>query len=423
MSDSGGSDTECTLPAIVDDLGDAVIVRDAESGATVAVNDAVEAIFGYSPETFRGLDPAVYAADPERAADARTAARGAAAETGSATYLWEAERADGSTFWAESTVSTTTVDGRDCLACVVRDVTDRVERERELERFGEVLSHDLRSPLNAAQAQVDILRSTVEGGEEFLNRLDRVHDRMAAIVDDVRTLVDEGGRVTELTRVDLNDLVTAAWEAVGGDDAGARHHYRGRDRTEAEAKLVVDDNLGTVTADEGRLQRLFENLFENAIRHGSADGADVTVTVSALPEGVVVADDGPGIGAADPDRIFEYGYTTADGGTGFGLNIVAAAAEAHGWDVTVGESDAGGARFEITGMEPEPRTDSSRETPNSGVESRDNDRDAAQGSEDDSADRQADDRDADSRTDGSGGQRRGRGRNDAEVTETHSFGG
>jgi signal transduction histidine kinase len=50
--------------------------------------------------------------------------------------------------------------------------------------------------------------------------------------------------------------------------------------------------------------------------------------------------------------VFEYGYTTANAGTGFGLNIVAAAADAHGWDVTVTDAADGGARFEIAGMDP-----------------------------------------------------------------------
>ena len=161
--------------------------------------------------------------------------------------------------------------------------------------------------------------------------------------------------------------------------------------------------LGGIEADPDRLQRLLGNLFRNAVEHGSTsppsqaqedavehgstssrsqaredavehgstsnrpkaddavesgsmssqaepdDAADpsVTVQVERLADGgFAVADDGPGIPADDRDRVFESGYTTGDG-TGLGLAIVKTIAEAHGWTVSVAESDAGGARFVV----------------------------------------------------------------------------
>ena len=346
MRDFAGEHVEDVLGQVVDGMGDAVIVREAASGAVVAVNEAVEDLFGYPPEDFRELDAGAYASDPKQVSEARKSADRTAQRGQSETFRWEAERRDDTTFWAESSVSATTVGDRVFLVDVVRDVSERAERERDLERFAEILTHDLTSPLNAAQAQVEILRAEVTGGEEFLDRLDRVHGRMEAIVDDVRTLVGEKRHEPDCEPVDLNRVVVGAWEAVGGcgdeEDPTCGNDTGG--------SLVVDGDLGTVTADEGRLCRLFENLFENAIRHGSGEGDGVTVTVSSIPGGIVVADDGGGVPEADRERVFEYGYTTADGGTGFGLNIVAATAEAHGWDVAVGDSEAGGARFEITGV-------------------------------------------------------------------------
>ncbi len=327
------------LSGILDDIADAVIVTDADTGKIVAVNDAVERVFGHPPSAFRELDRDAYAANPGAVQDARAAAHRTVTETetGSATFRWTARRRDGSTFRAESSVSTATVESRACVVAVVRDINDRAERERELERFAEVLTHDLRSPLNAAEAQVEILRSESSGGEEWLDRLETVHDRMADIVDDVRTLVSGDKHVGDPGRIDLNSAVTDTWGATVNERSG-------------DAELVVTGDLGTARADPKRLCRLLENLFENAIRHG---GTDVTVTVAPLPDGdgIVVEDDGPGIPPEARSRVFEYGYTTASAGTGFGLNIVAAAAEAHGWEIHVAEGTEGGARFEITGMD------------------------------------------------------------------------
>jgi signal transduction histidine kinase len=75
----------------------------------------------------------------------------------------------------------------------------------------------------------------------------------------------------------------------------------------------------------------------------------VTVTVGPLDDGsgFYVADDGPGVPEAERERVFEFGHSGSDG-TGFGLAIVRGIAEAHGWRVSLTESESGGARFEFT---------------------------------------------------------------------------
>jgi signal transduction histidine kinase len=77
----------------------------------------------------------------------------------------------------------------------------------------------------------------------------------------------------------------------------------------------------------------------------------VTVEIGPLEDGFYIADDGRGIPESEREAVFEYGYSTADDGTGFGLSIVREIAESHGWTVSVTGSEAGGARFEITGVE------------------------------------------------------------------------
>jgi signal transduction histidine kinase len=81
---------------------------------------------------------------------------------------------------------------------------------------------------------------------------------------------------------------------------------------------------------------------------GTADG-----TGDGDPGGFYVADNGPGIPPDERPKVFEAGYSTSEDGTGFGLNIVAEVARSHGWEITVTESRAGGARFEFRGVDVE----------------------------------------------------------------------
>ncbi|TKX67828.1 ATP-binding protein [Halorubrum sp. SP9] len=210
---------------------------------------------------------------------------------------------------------------------------ERLERERDrLDEFVSVVSHDLRNPITAARGRVDLLAE--ESDSEHVEPIRRSLSRMETLIEDLLALAREGNAVDDPEPVDLVALATAAWETT--------------DKRGGTLGATVEEL--EVLADEARLRQLLENLFRNAVEHG---GDDVTVTVGPLADGdgFYVSDDGPGIPEDDRERVFETGFTTATDGTGFGLNIVAEIAEAHGWDVRAVESEEGGARFEITGVE------------------------------------------------------------------------
>ncbi|MFW5919849.1 MAG: sensor histidine kinase, partial [Halanaeroarchaeum sp.] len=115
-----------------------------------------------------------------------------------------------------------------------------------------------------------------------------------------------------------------------------------------DADLEVETTT-ILSADGDRVRRALENLFRNAVEHG---GDEVTITVGDLDEeGFYVADDGPGIPPDDRGDVFDPGHTSNETGTGFGLAIVQEIAQAHGWSISATESESGGARFEITGVD------------------------------------------------------------------------
>lgn len=216
---------------------------------------------------------------------------------------------------------------------LMNDITELKKREEELRRqnerldkFANVVSHDLRNPLNVAQGYLDLAEE-----EESLDELGEVReslDRMADIIEDVLTLAKEGQKVSETQEVEVAEVVREAWVNVYTDDAD------------------LDCDVGlTVEGDRDRLLRVFENLFRNSVEHG---GSSVSVRVGETDEGFYVEDTGPGIPEGERDAVLEQGYTTSDGGTGFGLSIVRNIVEAHGWRLEVEESEGGGARFVVS---------------------------------------------------------------------------
>ena len=256
------------------------------------------------------------------------------------------------------------LEGEQMLRRRERALTRQNER---LDRFAKIVSHDLRNPLNVAQGGVELVEEDCES--EHVGMVRSALVRMDDIIDDALSLARQGETVVDPDPVSFDRAVSAAWETI--DPGGAT--------------LEVDDALGNCLADESRLRQLLENLFRNSVEHGStghrrsADdsvehgstgrriqsddsvehgGPDVTVSVGCMvgdgrnPAGFFVEDDGPGIPEADREDVFEFGWSRGEGGTGFGLAIVEEIADAHGWTVAATESETGGARFEVTGVEP-----------------------------------------------------------------------
>jgi nitrogen-specific signal transduction histidine kinase len=236
---------------------------------------------------------------------------------------------DGTTTRALS-VSVTPVD-RDGVTAghvlVVRDVTERERRERRLAEFASVVSHDLRNPLNVAHGHLELGRES--GDDQHFREVDGALDRMEHIIEDLLTLAREGDATPDAEPVSLAAAAETAWASV--------------ESTGAEATLEVGEDTMLV-ADETAFVRLLENLFRNSTEHA---GCDVTVSVGATEDGFFVEDDGSGIPAENRESVFESGYTTSDGGTGFGLSIVDEIADSHGWTVDLVDGESGGARFEF----------------------------------------------------------------------------
>jgi PAS domain S-box-containing protein len=344
---------------MLDTVGDAVYALD-ENRRFIAVNETLTELTGYDRAELLGAsaDLVIPERDAKRALELRRELR--ETDTDVVTMDLTLQRKDGGTVPCE--VRFRQLLGSDGeyrgTAGVARDVTDRRERQSQLERqnerleqFAHLVSHDLRNPLNVAETRLELFERT--GDAEHYEKVGEAHDRLDAIVEDVLELARRGRTVDDTEPVPIDRPATAAWDLAAC----------------ADASLSLA-STGTVSADQGRLQALFENLFANACTYG---GETPTVTVGTFTAGDLagsggffVADDGPGIPVDEREAVFEAGHSTAESGTGFGLNIVETIAEAHGWavfavdaaDLTFAAApDADGAAFVFTGVDVAPDAD------------------------------------------------------------------
>lgn len=264
-------------------------------------------------------------------------------------FEYRFRHADESWLWIESIAIRRSEDSGSGYLMYSRDISERKARERQLEgkterleEFASIVSHDLQTPITVADARLEFAKK--ECDSEHLSAIDDALGRMEEIINATLTLAREGRVVDETEPIDLIEAAERWWTTVATDDATLE--------TETEELLV--------SADRERLRRVLENLFANAVEHGvsdrsnSDDGPLVTVSVGALDDerGFYVADDGPGIPDGQHETIFEPGHSISPGGTGFGLAIVEEIVEAHGWEIEATESETGGARFEIRGVDP-----------------------------------------------------------------------
>lgn len=235
------------------------------------------------------------------------------------------------------------VDASDCDASASGADRDRAidgrirELERENERLSElldVLGHDLRNHLAVAKGRLELAREGRD--DEDLASVARSHERMEELLEDLLGARDDGFAVRDGEPVSLETCARRAWETVEDENA----------------ELDVESDL-EFRADRGRLVQLLENLFRNAVEHGTIHPQlPLTVTVGRLADGTgfYVEDDGRGL-PSNRERVFDEGFTTAEDGTGLGLAIVSDVAAGHDWTVRATEGSAGGARFEIGGVD------------------------------------------------------------------------
>ncbi|MGB8404989.1 MAG: ATP-binding protein [Mycobacterium sp.] len=228
------------------------------------------------------------------------------------------------------------------LASTMNEMLSRIEAGHTAQRrFVGDASHELRSPLAAIISALEVGKEHPELLDSELTTGALIPEayRMQALVEDLLLLAraDERGLTLRAEDIDLDVLA---------EDEIARLRRE-------SAHTVRADLLPTrMVGNTGAMTRVLRNLLDNADRHARSM---VEVSVRGLDgtAELLVSDDGPGIPAADRDRVFDRfvrldsARSRSGGGTGLGLSIVAEIVSAHGGSVVIGERAGGGTEVRV----------------------------------------------------------------------------
>jgi two-component system sensor histidine kinase KdpD len=209
------------------------------------------------------------------------------------------------------------------------------------------VSHDLRSPLTAISTAGEALslgNPSVEERRELAAVIAEETRRLARLVQNLLDLsrLEAGAAEPRFEWTSIDEVIRAALDELAARDD--------------EFKLTIDEELPLLSADAAQLERAFVNVLENARRHSGGQPVSVRARAPAGANGsggrviVRVVDRGPGIAAADLERVFEPFYRARERGdthhgSGLGLAIARGFVEAHGGTLNVQSLPGQGSTF------------------------------------------------------------------------------
>jgi two-component system nitrogen regulation sensor histidine kinase NtrY len=219
--------------------------------------------------------------------------------------------------------------------------TQKVAAWREVARR---LAHEIKNPLTPIQLSAERMRRKLSNLDEPMNEF--VNECTTTIIGEVeslKNLVDEFSQFARMpapraVSTDLHQLLAETLALYDGLLTDVRFERR------------FEAALPQVRVDPEQMRRVVINLVDNAIEAMDRRGEIVVETqldrANSLAR-VVVADDGPGIPAAERDKLFLPYYSTKRRGSGLGLAIVRRIVAEHGGSIEVADNTPRGTRFTI----------------------------------------------------------------------------
>jgi two-component system, OmpR family, phosphate regulon sensor histidine kinase PhoR len=227
---------------------------------------------------------------------------------------------------------------------VLHDITEIQRLETVRSDFVANVSHELRTPLTAIRGYVETLLHNPpvdpRDANQFLTIVERHSERLSRLTEDLLTLSDLESGSVQLVRkpIEVGQLVQRVLEIFWDQSA----------KKNVKLSQTIAADLPPILGDPDRLQQLFINLIDNAVKY-TPPGGSVSVTASpvlASPDSegkveILIADTGPGIAEKDLPRLTERFYRVDKarsrelGGTGLGLAIVKHIVQVHGGELKI----------------------------------------------------------------------------------------
>jgi PAS domain S-box-containing protein len=241
----------------------------------------------------------------------------------------------------------------DFLSMIARDISQRIEAERELRRshtmaaLGSLVAgvaHEVRNPLFGISSTLDAFDARFARQGAYGSYVQALREQLARLTTLMNDLLAYATPTRlELARGRFEDVVARALSAVAS--------LQQRVRVGIDTRLASD--LPALRMDERRLTLVVRNLLENAMQHAGAPGRVSLEVLLVRDKGGAwlecrVEDDGPGIAPEDLPHVFEPFFTRRQGGTGLGLAIVQRIVDDHGGSVAACNREGGGARLTVS---------------------------------------------------------------------------
>ncbi|MFW6146285.1 MAG: PAS domain S-box protein [Planctomycetota bacterium] len=354
--------SEARFKTLFEHAGDAIMIHD-RAGRLLDVNQEACARLGYTRRELLHMTMTdVVAADPPAAP--------VSVEDADTPVVYETAylRRDGRRVPVEVSARAFDFAGHPAVLSIARDITERLQVERELQRAKEAaeassrakgdflarMSHEIRTPINGVigMTQLAVDAESPHERREYLHAVTESADALLAIVNDILDFskIESGKVELDLARFSLRRCVASAVRSFA-----SRAEAKGLD-------LLLGIDAGApdaVIGDAGRIRQILVNLVGNALKFTDAGQVAVRVTAEEVADldatvHLTVADTGIGIDADKQRSIFEAfeqadGSTTRRyGGTGLGLPITSDLAALMGGRVWVDSEVGRGATFHVT---------------------------------------------------------------------------
>lgn len=234
--------------------------------------------------------------------------------------------------------------GKSAIMGILRDITQRREMERELlaknrelNDFAYMISHDLKNPLIIINGYLNIIKDKPELFDLYYNKVLDSSSRLISYISNLLELSRSGKIISDKNKINMSILYNEVYKIVKPE--------------ELKSELIINNPELVVHGDYDRIKQLIINLFQNAIRYRDKNKEKLIIETSGRLEKdsvyICVKDNGSGITREYLDKVFKAGYTGDKTiGTGFGLAISRKIIEAHGGKIWVeSEGENKGAKF------------------------------------------------------------------------------